>query len=81
MCCAGIKGCPACDQTGFKGRLAIIELLMMSDAVARLVLDRAETREISAAACAAGMRTMIQDGAAKVRAGLTTIEEVLRVTR
>uniref|UniRef100_B0T702 General secretory pathway protein E n=1 Tax=Caulobacter sp. (strain K31) TaxID=366602 RepID=B0T702_CAUSK len=74
-------GCADCGHAGFKGRLAILELLPVDDRIARLVLARAEAREIERAAVAAGMRTMLQDGMAKAMAGLTTIDEVLRVTR
>lgn len=74
-------GCAACGQTGFKGRLAILELLPVGDETARQVLARAEAREIERAAVASGMRTMLQDGVIKARAGLTTLDEVLRVTR
>ena len=74
-------GCPQCNGTGFSGRLAIVELLLMDEAIARLVLRRAEAREIQAAAVAGGMTTMSADGLAKARAGLTTLEEILRVTR
>jgi general secretion pathway protein E len=75
------RGCPACDGTGFRGRVAIAEFLAMDPAIARLVLDRAEAREIEAAALAGAMRSMSADGLDKARAGLTTVEEVLRVTR
>jgi general secretion pathway protein E len=74
------KGCAACGGTGFHGRLAVVELLVMDPAIGRLVLDRAEARDIAAAAVAGGARTMFDDGVIKARAGLTTIEEVLRVT-
>jgi general secretion pathway protein E len=74
------RGCAACDDSGFRGRIALIEFLVIDAQVARLVLDRAEARELEAAA-GASMRTMFEDGLAKARAGLTTIEEVLRVTR
>jgi general secretion pathway protein E len=75
------KGCPACDGTGFHGRLAVTELLVMNDDIARLVLARAEAREIQRVSVANSMRTMFADGLAKAQAGLTTIEEVLRATR
>lgn len=74
-------GCEACGHSGFKGRLAILELLPVDDEIARLVLARAEAREIERAAVATGMRTMLQDGMAKALAGQTTIDEILRVTR
>jgi general secretion pathway protein E len=74
-------GCDACDRTGFHGRLAVTELLVMNDDIARLVLARAEAREIQRTAVAGSMRTMFADGLAKAQAGLTTLEEVLRATR
>jgi general secretion pathway protein E len=75
------KGCGACGNSGFKGRVALFELLPMDDEIARLVLTRAEAREIQRAAVSAGMRTMLADGIVKARTGSTTIDEVLRVTR
>jgi len=74
------KGCALCGETGFRGRLALVELLVVDPAIARLVLDRAEARDIAAAAVAGSMRTLFEDGLIKARAGLTTLEEVLRVT-
>ncbi|MBV9063538.1 MAG: Flp pilus assembly complex ATPase component TadA, partial [Alphaproteobacteria bacterium] len=74
-------GCDACDRTGFRGRLVVTELLEMNDDITRLVLARAEAREIQRAGIQRGMRTMFVDGLAKAQAGLTTIEEVLRATR
>ncbi|THD60653.1 GspE/PulE family protein [Phenylobacterium sp.] len=74
------KGCPACGGTGFHGRVALVELLVMDAEIARLVLDRAEAREIAAAALAGSMRSMLSDGVMKAWAGITTLEEVLRVT-
>jgi general secretion pathway protein E len=74
-------GCPACNGTGFRGRVAIAELLTMDPAIARLILERAEARELEAAALAGAMRSMFADGLDKACAGATTLEEVLRVTR
>ena len=73
------KGCAACDGQGYKGRIALTELLVVDAAISRLVLDRASARDIEAAAVAAGMRTLLQDGEVKARDGATTHEEVLRV--
>jgi general secretion pathway protein E len=75
------RGCAACGHSGFRGRIALFELLTMDDEIARLVLARAEAKEIQRAAIAVGMRTMLADGVAKARNGSTTLEEVLRVTR
>ncbi|MCF4164791.1 Flp pilus assembly complex ATPase component TadA [Zavarzinia compransoris] len=74
-------GCSACGGSGYRGRVAVTELLVMSDALARLVLARAEARDIARTATAEGLRPMLQDGIDKVAAGLTTVDEVLRVTR
>ena len=75
------KGCDACNHTGFRGRLAVMELLPVDDEIAGLVLARAEAREIQRSAVAHGMRTMLVDGLRKSQQGFTTIEEVLRATR
>ncbi|SEH48121.1 GspE/PulE family protein [Magnetospirillum fulvum] len=74
-------GCPACGGSGYRGRLSVMELLPISDEIVRLVLARAEAREIRKAAIAAGMVAMFVDGARKAAAGLTTLDEILRVTR
>ena len=74
-------GCDQCHGSGYRGQIAVIEVLVMSDAVRRLVLNHAEAREIQRTAIEEGMRTMYQDGLLKALDGVTTIEEVLRVTR
>ena len=74
-------GCPACAGLGYRGRIAIVELLVLDEAISRLVLNRAEAQEIEATALKAGFRPMLQDGVAKIAEGLTTVEEVLRVIR
>lgn len=71
-------GCEQCGGSGFRGRLAVLELLVVDAETERLILARAEARDIQAAA---GLRTMLEDGLVKARAGLTTVDEVLRVTR
>jgi general secretion pathway protein E len=76
----GAKGCDRCNQTGYFGRSALLEVLVMDDALRRLVLQRADAREIEKAAVEAGMRTLYQDGLRKAAEGITSIEEVLRVT-
>jgi general secretion pathway protein E len=73
-------GCDRCNQTGYFGRSALLEVLVMDDALRRLVLQRADAREIEMAAVNAGMLTLYQDGLRKAAEGITSIEEVLRVT-
>ena len=75
------RGCPKCNDTGYFGRISINEVLVMSDAIRRQILHHAEATELQRAALASGMRPMFQDGIGKAAAGITTIEEVLRVTR
>ena len=78
--CAG-AGCNGCLGTGYRGRTAIHELLVIDDAVRALVMARADAAAIRRHAIAAGMTTLRDDGLAKARAGLTTEAEVLRVTQ
>jgi general secretion pathway protein E len=74
-------GCDECHATGFSGRIAVAELMTMSEEKRGLILAGASDSDLEAAARRGGMRTMYQDGLDKVGRGLTTIEEVLRVTR
>ncbi len=74
-------GCPACRGNGYRGRLGIYELLTANDEVRELVSGRAATMEIKRAAIRAGMSTLREDGWNKVFEGITSIDEVLRVTK
>jgi general secretion pathway protein E len=74
-------GCPRCNDTGYYGRISINEVLVMSDPIRKQILHHAEATELQRVALGAGMRPMFQDGIEKAAAGVTTIEEVLRVTR
>ncbi len=74
-------GCESCRQLGYQGRLAIYELLVLNEALRPLILGRAASSTIAARAIEQGMRTLREDGWNKVRNGITTIEEVLRVTQ
>ncbi len=74
-------GCDQCSGAGYLGRTTILEILVMSDPIRRLVLKHAEASEIQRAAVSAGMQTMYDDGIRKALAGVTTLEDVLRVTR
>jgi type II secretory ATPase GspE/PulE/Tfp pilus assembly ATPase PilB-like protein len=75
------KGCKACNSTGYKGRAAIYEILMINEAIKSLILTKAPSHVIKEKAVTLGMHTLKQDGWDKVRAGMTTLEEVLRVTQ
>jgi general secretion pathway protein E len=72
-------GCEACGGAGRRGRLALVELLVMDDTLGRLVRARADAGELEAAASAGGMRTLFEDGAAKAALGLVAVEDVLAV--
>jgi len=74
-------GCEACAHTGFIGRVAIMEIMPMSDGLRSLVMHHANSGELQKQAVAEGMMTMYEHGLRKVLAGTTTLEEVLRVTR
>lgn len=76
----GAKGCPHCNNKGYKGRLAIYELLLVNDEIRHLTVERASANRLKDAAIENGMRTLRQDGVAKILQGLTSIEEVIRVT-
>lgn len=74
-------GCDNCFDTGYVGRTAIYEMMMISDRVRQLAVDRASASEIKKAALADGLVTLRGDGLRKVREGASTIEEVMRVTQ
>jgi len=74
------KGCDACNNTGYKGRKGIYELLKVTDPVRELINERAPTVTIKQKAIELGMITLRQDGLRSIYAGDTTIEEVLRYT-
>ncbi len=75
------KGCPKCLDTGYKGRIGIYELLAVDDRMRAAIVAKTPADELKKLAVAAGMVTLMQDGIEKVRQGITTVEEVLRVTR
>ena len=74
------KGCQACNFTGMKGRVAIYEIMTISEELRDLILKNAATSEIRAMAQAQGMKTLRQSGLEKVLEGTTTVDEVVRVT-
>jgi type II secretory ATPase GspE/PulE/Tfp pilus assembly ATPase PilB-like protein len=73
----GPKGCPVCRNTGYKGRVAIIEILPMSPDVVTAIYERTPPEQIHRDS---GRPTLLQDGIRKVQNGLTTLDEILRVT-
>jgi general secretion pathway protein E len=74
-------GCPACSNTGYKGRTGVYELMVVDDALRALIHNRAAESELLSAAKAQGFVPMREDGERLVAAGITSLEEVLRVTR
>jgi type IV pilus assembly protein PilB len=75
-----VKGCEKCNHTGYKGRLAIAEVLFVDDEIRTLIAKNALYTEIKEAACKSGMSTLFETGMKKVEEGLTSVEEVLNVT-
>jgi type IV pilus assembly protein PilB len=73
------RGCPRCNQTGYKGRVGIYQLLTMTESIAQLAVSRASRDEIEREALGAGMKTLWDDGLSKVAAGLTSVEELARI--
>lgn len=74
------RGCSGCGQTGYRGRIGIFQLLKMNESLGELAVRKASREELEREAMAVGMRTLWDDGMAKVAAGLTSIEELARVT-
>jgi type IV pilus assembly protein PilB len=73
------RGCPRCNQTGYKGRVGIYQLMIMSEDLSRLASQHASREDIERAALEAGMKMLWDDGLAKVTSGLTSLEELARV--
>jgi len=73
------EGCSRCNGTGYKGRLGIYEVMIVSEAIRRLTVERKSADEISRVAQAEGMKNLREDGIDKVLAGATSIEEIARV--
>jgi len=75
------RGCETCNYTGYRGRTGIYEFLIVDEEIRRLVLQKTSAQVIKQAAVATGMRTLREDGWEKVRRGITSVSEVLRVTQ
>ncbi|HXR45770.1 MAG TPA: ATPase, T2SS/T4P/T4SS family [Pseudolysinimonas sp.] len=72
-------GCPACSGTGYRGRIALHEVMTVTEEIERLAVSRASSAEVGRMAIAQGRTTLRQDGWAKAQLGLTSVEEILRV--
>jgi type IV pilus assembly protein PilB len=75
------KGCKLCRGTGYSGRVGIFEVLAVTKTIKKLIVEKAEADIIAREAAKEGMKTMLEDGLEKVARGITTIEEILRVTK
>jgi general secretion pathway protein E len=75
------RGCGACAQTGYAGRVGIFEILRLSPRLRGLIMRQASDAQLRRAAVSSGMRFLMDDALAKARAGLTTVEEIVRVIR
>ncbi|MFA4829869.1 MAG: type IV-A pilus assembly ATPase PilB [Thermodesulfovibrionales bacterium] len=74
------KGCSVCNKTGYKGRIALYEIMLINDEIRKLVLEGASADELKKAAIRNDMKTLRMSGMTKIKEAVTTIEEVLRVT-
>jgi type IV pilus assembly protein PilB len=74
------RGCPRCNQSGYRGRIGVYQLLQMSEQLETLAVQKASREDLERAALSEGMRTLWDDGLSKVAAGLTSIEELARVS-
>jgi len=75
------KGCSKCNDTGYKGRSGIYEVLQVSEKIKPLIINKATESDINKVATEEGMITLLQDGYLKALEGVTTLEEVLRVAK
>jgi type IV pilus assembly protein PilB len=73
------NGCGRCGGTGYKGRIALVEIMRISPEIETLTIEEASTADIKRVAMEQGMKSMLQDGWDKVKVGMTSVEEVLRV--
>ncbi len=74
------KGCSVCNYTGYKGRTGIFEFIKVTEAIQELILEKPSTNEINKVAKKEGAKSMFEDGVRKIKSGITTLEEVMRVT-
>ena len=74
------KGCRLCQNTGYSGRVGLIEILVLDEEINSLIFNKASNAEIKSLAHKKGMSTLRENGFKKVKAGVTTLEEVIKVT-
>ena len=74
-------GCSNCNNTGYRGRKGIFEMMVMNNEIRTLAFDRAATNKIRKAALAGGMKSLLLDGRIKVLNGITTAEEIVKVAQ
>jgi len=75
------EGCPKCFNSGYKGRIGIFELLIINEAIRNLIISRCSSEEIQAVAVKNGMKTLRESGIEKIKSGITSPEEIIRVTQ
>lgn len=75
------RGCPVCHQTGYSGRIGIFEVMFVDDKIRKAIQEKRNASEINKIAIKNGMNSMLDDGLIKVKQGLTTIQEIIRVTK
>jgi len=75
------SGCKLCHKTGYKGRLGVFEVLEVSQEIRKLIAAKSDAEVINQQTRKEGMQSMLEDALIKVQKGLTTIEEVIRVTK
>ena len=73
-------GCSNCTKTGYKGRIGLYEVMLMSEEIERMTVERASSEAIRSLAIEQGMKTLREDGLEKVRLGITSVDEIIRVT-
>jgi len=78
--CLTGKGCDACNHTGYKGRIALYEIMTLDEEIKTAIINGANTMELKAMAIKNGMKSLRQSGLSKLREGITSFQEVLRVT-
>jgi len=74
-------GCPMCNNTGYRGRKGIFEMMIMTNEIREMAFKRAPTNILRKAARAAGMKSLLDDGKVKILAGISTPQEIARVTQ